>query len=161
MEYNYYCDGAATMRKINGEYVREAGGWAWARVEDNKVINWSNGGDKETTNNEQELKAIYFALKDSIDKEYYGNINIYSDSSYCINIFTQWINSWKANGWTRGKKHELIENLNLIKAIDIFIECHKISGNKVNFIKVKGHSTNEFNNFVDQKAVEAKKAINN
>jgi hypothetical protein len=30
--YSYWTDGAASMNKVNGEYIREAGGWAWALI---------------------------------------------------------------------------------------------------------------------------------
>lgn len=157
--YHFFTDGAATMRNINGQYVREAGGWAWALVQNNEIIKWNNGGSSKTTNNEQELTAIMEALSYACKNTTQGDIiRIYSDSAYCINIFTKWVNGWKENGWTRGKKHEPIENLEIIKTIYEMVFSLENSFIGVDWIKVKGHSDNEFNNFVDRKAVEAKES---
>ena len=162
MIYKYYTDGAATMRKVNGEYVREAGGWAWARVdpETNKVLESVSGHKDNASNNEMELIAILSALT-YYDIHFYDEkeadcVRIYSDSAYCVNIFTTWIKNWKANCWTRGKKHEPIKNLEIIKEIDRLVEKFSTGFRQVEFIKVPGHSNDEINNFVDKLAVEAK-----
>ena len=43
MIYNFWTDGAATMKKDDsGNYIREAGGWAWALVCDNNSILLTN-----------------------------------------------------------------------------------------------------------------------
>ena len=159
MIFKYYTDGACTLNNENGVYSKGPGGWAYARIQDGKIATWSSGGSKKTTNNEQELTAIMEALIDAKKASLPGDeIEIYSDSAYCINIFTQWINGWKANGWTRGKKHEPIENLEVIKTIYEMVFSLENSFIAVEWVKVKGHSNNEFNNFVDQKAVEAKES---
>lgn len=87
-KYQAFTDGAATMRKINGEYVREAGGWAYLILHDNEQITQSYGGEPSTSNNAMELTAILNAL------QFFDNLNlqgaefeINSDSAYCINIF--------------------------------------------------------------------------
>lgn len=162
MIYNFWTDGAASQKKLsNGEWERKAGGWAWALVQDGKIICEKSGGESKTTNNRMELMAIYSALKTYQPKIMIGDtINIYSDSAYCINIYTQWINSWEANGWRRGKKKEPIENVELIKATyEIIKKLKEINFFTFNFIKVKGHSNDKFNEYVDSKAVMAKAAI--
>ena len=160
-KYIYYTDGAATMKQIDSEYVRCAGGWAWARVDkDLNVISTGTDGDSETTNNAMELTAIREALKDFSNciegKEFGETIEINSDSAYSINVLTNWAFSWEKNGWTRGKKHEPIENLELIKEIFYLIKRLKDTGNTVEFIKVKGHSGVEVNELVDKLAVSSK-----
>lgn len=155
-----YTDGAATMRKENGEYVREAGGWAFAEVDCNSNILYStNGHFDKSTNNECELTAIYEAIAYGIKKNMDGgtaeDLVVYSDSAYCINIFTQWAKNWEQNGWTRGRKHEKIENLEIIKKT-----WELVKNNTIVFVKVKGHSTNKINNFVDKLAVEGKQKNN-
>lgn len=145
-----YCDGAATMKCINGEYVRENGGWAWAAIDENdNLIKADFGGERETTNNRMELMAVLMALKENE-----GNLAIHCDSAYCVNMLKPggWIYSWVKNGWTRGKKHEPIENLDVIK--EIYTQLQR--GDKIDFIKVKGHAGNNWNNFVDRLAVEGK-----
>jgi ribonuclease HI len=159
MIYEFYTDGACTLNCNNGKYSKGPGGWAWALIKDNEVTNWKNGGGPRTTNNEQELTAIMEALSYACKNTTQCDVvRIFSDSAYCINIFTQWINGWKANGWTRGKKHESIENLEIIKTIYEMVFSLENSFIAVEWVKVKGHSNNEFNNFVDQKAVEAKES---
>lgn len=156
----YYTDGAATMKKINGVYERCAGGWSIVKVdeENDTILDTLNGGSFETTNNEQELYAIYAALRDfSATGEKNSLIKIYSDSAYSINIFTKWIEGWIKNGWTRGKKHEPIENLLLIQQIwgcIHFIDVYYKT--KIQFIKVAGHSGNKYNEIADKLAVEGK-----
>lgn len=150
---NIYTDGAATIRQVNGKYVRENGGWAWAAIddEDNLIIS-NSGGEKETTNNRMELMAILNAL-DNVT----GDITFNCDSAYCVNMLKDggWIYGWEKNNWTRGKKHEPIENLDIIKRIF----THLKRGDKIEFVKVKGHSTIKWNNYVDELAVKAKLSI--
>ena len=162
MTYNYYTDGASTMKKIDGEYVRENGGWAFAQIKDDKVIFVLSGHEDKTTNQAMELRAIYEALA-HYHKHYYSEtiadtINIYSDSAYSINIYTNWCKNWEANGWTRGKKHEKIENLEVIKKTWELLKVLNSGFNNVSFIKVKGHSNNKFNNYVDELAVAVKES---
>ena len=158
MTYNFYTDGAATMKKINGEYVREAGGWGVVLLVNDCHI-WAGCGHADnTTNNEMELTAIVKALS-RYGHNYFASgdtINIYSDSAYCVNIFTQWIEGWKRNGWTRGKKHEPIQNVTIIKNIYDYIQNLKKDFIEVNFIKVKGHSGEMYNEYADRLAVAAK-----
>lgn len=151
-----YTDGAATMRKINGEYVREAGGWAFAFIENDTLTYFNSGHKDNTTNNEMELTAIYEGLK------YFANsaapaqqLEVYSDSAYCINIYTQWAAGWQKRGWTR-KGNQPIENLELIKKTWQLLEQLNNKFYDIKFIKVKGHSTNKWNNYVDKMAVNAK-----
>lgn len=160
MQYKYYCDGAASLNKINGQYVREAGGWAWALVQDDQLITEDSSGLPQTSNNAMELTAINQALHHACKNTTQGDmVYIYSDSAYCINIFTSWISGWKLNSWTRGKKHEPIENLDLIKEIDEMVFSLENSFIGVRWVKVKGHSNDKWNNYVDELAVKAKKEI--
>ena len=160
MVFEYYCDGAASMHLVDGEYKRGNGGWAFALIKDDKVVYEESRSKASTTNQEMELKAIdrclgfhTFKIRDETDSE--EVVKIYSDSAYCINIFTNWIFGWKNNNWTRkGKKP--IENLNLIKQIDFIINELREKGIKVEFIKVSGHSGNKWNEYVDKLAVKEK-----
>lgn len=151
MKYTYYTDGAATMVKKNGKYLREAGGWAFIKLKSNEIIAEQSGGCPLTTNNEMELYAIYASLRDFKDNaDESDEIEICSDSGYCINIFTQWASNWKRRGW-RKSDGKLIENLELIKAIWDLIQPVNIT-----FTKVKGHSKDKLNQKADSLAVKAK-----
>lgn len=157
MTYSYYTDGASTMRKVDGKYVREAGGWAFVELENGLKVNETNGGAPYTTNNAMELYAILAALRQFLSHEDSGaKIEIYSDSAYCINIYTQWAENWEKNGWTRGKKHEPIENLEIIKETWRLLSEIKSRFSTVEFIKVKGHAGNHYNEIADELAVTGK-----
>ena len=165
MIYKYYTDGACTLKKTDKGHEKGPGGWAFALVKDNKVQFSQSLPLMHTTNNEAELLAIYRALLHySIhfySEEIYDKIKIYSDSAYCINIYTKWAKNWETNTipWTRGKKNEPIENLNIIKMTWELLKKFNEGFREVEFIKVAGHSDNEFNNYVDKLAVAAKEAI--
>ena len=153
-----FTDGAATMKCINGEYQRENGGAAMAVIQDEKVIYEETKHFENTTNNYCELYSILMALKYFKKEQSKDILKIYSDSAYCVNMLKPggWIYSWVKNGWTRGKKHEPIENLEIIKEIYRYLEKSK----NIEFIKVKGHSgEKDWNDYVDKLAVKAKMEV--
>lgn len=84
----------------------------------------------KVTNQVAELTAISIAL--DIVKDYKDIVYIYSDSSYCINIFVNWIKSWEKNNWR--KKDGEIKNLELIKEIH-----NKLKNLTVIFKHVRSH----------------------
>ncbi len=106
-----------------------------------------SGGQKETTNNIMELTAVIQALR---LVKYPCNIKIYSDSAYVVNGFLQgWIYNWIKKGW-RTADGSPVKNKELWEELYNFTKVHKIE-----FIKVKGHSDNEFNNRCDELARNA------
>lgn len=132
-----YCDGAS---RNNGS-PDAIGAWGYTmsykgRVkEDAKAI-------KGITNNQGELMAVINAL--SVLKTTNIPINVYVDSAYVLNGITSWIHSWKVKGWKNSKKQP-VENKELWMELDEL----RNKQSQVNFIKVKGHSTNEGNNRAD------------
>ena len=108
-----------------------------------------SGGEPNTTNNRMEMKAIIEglrALKEAC------HVKIHSDSALIINAFNQhWITNWQKRGWKKSNKKP-VENQDLWKEM-----LRVMSPHKVDWIKVKGHSTNELNNRVDTIAVAASK----
>lgn len=153
---NLWTDGAATMSLKNGEYERGNGGWAFIVEQNNEKIFDKFNGKRTTTNQEMELTAIYEGLKYLITQSEYDNcdINIYSDSAYCINIYTQWAKGWERNAWRR-KGNKPIVNLDIIRYTwNLLKEMTK--NRQINFIKVKGHNGNYWNEKVDTLAVAAK-----
>lgn len=110
-----------------------------------------SGAEKETTNNRMELTAPIEALK-LLKKPCI--VKIYSDSAYLVNAFLQgWIYNWQKNGWKTSDKKD-VKNKELWEEIYKYTKIHKIE-----WIKVKGHSDNEFNNLCDKMAVNAIKAL--
>ena len=111
-----------------------------------------SGGAKNTTNNIMEITAVIEALK--LLKES-CKVKIYSDSAYVVNAFNEhWIEGWIAKNWQNSKK-EPVKNKELWQELISLKNKHQVT-----FIKVKGHSTNKFNNRCDFLATSAAKAIN-
>ena len=104
-----------------------------------------SGGEDGTTNNRMELLAVIKgleALKEPCE------VNLYSDSQYVINAINEkWLENWSNSGW-RGSSKKGVKNVDLWQALIPLITMHR-----VNFIKVKGHSDNEYNNRCDKIAV--------
>ena len=122
------------------------GGWgAILMYKDNKKE--ISGGKKDTTNNIMELTAVIEGLK---LLKYPCEVDLYSDSAYVVNAFLQgWIYNWVKKGWkTSGK--EPVKNKELWQELYSLTKKHKVE-----FIKVKGHADNEFNNRCDEMAREA------
>ena len=106
-----------------------------------------SGGMKETTNNIMEVTAVIEALK-CLKVE--SDVQVYSDSAYTVNAFNQgWIYNWFKNGWRTANK-EPVKNKELWQELYALTKKHKVE-----FIKVKGHADNEFNNRCDEMAREA------
>ena len=106
-----------------------------------------SGGKKDTTNNIMELTAVIEGLK---LLKYPCEVDLYSDSAYVVNAFKQgWIYNWIKNNWMTSNK-EPVKNQEIWKELYTLTKTHK-----VNFIKVKGHSDNEYNNRCDELARNA------
>ena len=106
-----------------------------------------SGGKSQTTNNVMELTAVIEGLK---LLKYPCEVDLYSDSAYVVNSFKQgWIYNWMKNNWMTSNK-EPVKNQEIWKELYNLTRIHK-----VNFIKVKGHSDNEFNNRCDELARNA------
>ena len=106
-----------------------------------------SGGMKETTNNIMEVTAVVEALK-CLKVE--SDVQIYSDSAYTVNAFNQgWIYNWIKKGWKTASGEE-------VKNKELWQELYNLTNkHKVEFIKVKGHADNEYNNRCDEMARNA------
>lgn len=112
-----------------------------------------SGGNKATTNNIMEITAVIQGLK---LLKFPCDVKLYSDSAYVVNCFKQgWIYNWVKNGWKTASK-EPVKNKELWKELFNLTHTHKVE-----FIKVKGHSDNEFNNRCDELARNAIKQLEN
>ncbi|MCL2355346.1 MAG: ribonuclease HI, partial [Oscillospiraceae bacterium] len=108
--------------------------------------------EEDTTNNIMEITAVIEGLK-ALNKP--CDVEVYSDSSYVVNAFEKgWIYNWQMSGWrTAGKTP--VKNKELWEELYELTQTHKVK-----FIKVKGHSDNEFNNRCDELAREQIKNSN-
>ncbi len=110
-----------------------------------------SGGVKQTTNNIMEITAVLEGLK-ALKTQ--CEVEVYSDSAYVVNAFnSHWIDGWKKNGWKNSQKEE-VKNKELWQELDLLVKKYKVK-----FIKVKGHSTNKYNNRCDELARNAIKEL--
>lgn len=115
------------------------GGFAFVIIFDSGEEWHYSEGDKSTTNNRMELKAVIESLK-FLDKG--TECKIFSDSKLVINCAS---NIWKRKA-----------NLDLWKEYEIASE-----GIKIQFEWVKGHSNNKYNDIVDKMALKEAREIQN
>jgi len=109
------------------------------------------GAEKNTTNNKMEMMAVLKGLE--IIKEP-CDVEIYSDSAYVVNSVEKgWLYNWKKKNWVKSDKKP-VKNVQLWEELLNYLQIHNIK-----FIKVKGHSDNEYNNRCDKLAVEAYKNL--
>ena len=126
------------------------GGWGAILMYEDKQKEIS-GASKETTNNIMEITAVLEALK-LLKVE--CDVKVYSDSAYVVNSFNQgWIYNWIKNNWKTANK-EPVKNQELWEELYGLTKKHKVE-----FIKVKGHSDNEYNNRCDFLATNAIKNL--
>ena len=110
-----------------------------------------SGAKNNTTNNVMELTAALEGLK---MLKFQCEVELYSDSAYLVNSFSQgWIYNWKKNNWKTASK-EPVKNKEIWEEIYNLTQIHKVK-----FIKVKGHADNEFNNRCDEMARNAIKTL--
>jgi len=122
------------------------GGWA-------AILIWGDhekelsGFESKTTNNRMELMGVICGIE-SVKES--CKIRVHSDSSYIINAFTQgWIDNWQRNNWKKADKKP-VENQDLWQRLLSAIDSQN---HDIEWIKVKGHSTDELNNRADELAV--------
>lgn len=142
-EVTIYTDGACSGNP-------GPGGWGSILMyKDNKKE--ISGGKKNTTNNVMELTAVIEGLK---LLKFPCKVKLYSDSAYVVNAFNQkWIYGWLKNGWKNSSK-DPVKNKELWQELYNLTKVHEVE-----FIKVKGHADNEYNNRCDELARNAIKSI--
>lgn len=142
-EVTIYTDGACSGNP-------GPGGWGSILMykENKKEI---SGGKADTTNNVMELTAVIEGLK---LLKFPCKVKLYSDSAYVINAFNEkWIFGWLKNGWKNSNK-EPVKNKELWEELYNLTKIHEVE-----FIKVKGHADNEYNNRCDELARNAIQTI--
>ena len=128
-----YTDGAYSSS-------RNQGGWAFVVVQNNEVIYKEYDGLINTTNNRMEimgmLKALKWINKNSIPLP----IKIYTDSMYVIGTLTL---NWKMK-----------------KNIDLWKILIPLVNKDIEYLHVKGHDGNKFNEECDKWAVFGSNLLN-
>jgi len=144
-----YTDGATS----NNGYDGARGGWAYIVLEGDKIIKEESGYVPEATNNKCELIALINACKAIYN--IWGEHIIYSDSAYCIRCWKEkWYERWERNGWKTSNKTP-VANKELWRELIPFFR-----NSLLKFEKVKGHSGDKWNEYVDKLAVKAKGVLN-
>ncbi|MEJ2610578.1 MAG: ribonuclease HI [Candidatus Thiodiazotropha sp.] len=101
------------------------------------------GGEPDTTNNRMELLAVIRGLQ-QLKKP--SQVRVTTDSQYVKNGITQWIHSWKRNGWKTAAK-KAVKNVDLWQALDSEVQKHQVE-----WAWVKGHAGHAENEIADQLA---------
>lgn len=145
-----YVDGSCTG---NGKAVNSGGFGVVVLDNDENLIYTYAKRSTNTTNNREELKAILFSLIT------YGKNRptpiVYSDSTYCVNTFNDWMFRWASNNWIKSDGNSP-ENLDLIQAYYDFYN----KGYRIDLRKIKGHAGHKWNEMADKLATGALKGDN-
>ncbi|MDR2499823.1 MAG: ribonuclease HI [Treponema sp.] len=125
------------------------GGWAFLILREGAPVSepvfekW--GAEQNTTNNRMELIAVIAALETALTLPQDGApLLVYTDSQYVQKGITQWIHTWRRNGWQTSKK-EPVKNQDLWRRLDEFSQRLAIQWHWV-----KGHGGNAGNERCDQ-----------
>ena len=119
-----YTDGAYSSS-------RDQGGWSYVVLYKNHLIKKEFGGVKSTTNNRMEILAVLNAVE--LFKNTTQSVNIYTDSMYVVGSLTL---NWKRNA-----------------NLDLWEKFNSYDLSKFNFLHVKGHNDNKYNEMCDDLAV--------
>lgn len=124
------------------------GGWGAVLIY-NGVEKRISGADGSTTNNRMEMTAVIeglTCLKEPCE------VDVYSDSAYTVNAFSQgWVFCWAKNSFKKADNKPVL-NEDLWRKLLELCNIHRL-----NFVKVKGHADNEYNNICDKLATDAVK----
>ena len=118
------------------------GGWGVVRVVDGEIVVERSGHEPWTTNNQMELTALIEAYKLLEPGE---SVLVYSDSSYAVNIINEWAARWQANGWRRGQRREIVENLDLVKELYELSKARPLA----TATWIRGHNGDKWNEYAD------------
>lgn len=129
------------------------GGWACIlRYGDHKKE--LSGGEKSSTNNRMELRAVIEGLKALKES---CSVTVITDSQYVRNGITQWLPQWKARGWRKRTKGSSgtreVLNQDLWQELDA-----ATAGHEIRWEWVKGHAGHEDNMRCDRLALIAAQA---
>jgi len=98
------------------------------------------GGERNTTNNRMELRAVIEALN-ALTRP--CEVVVHTDSQYVQKGISEWIHGWKARGWKTAARAP-VKNVDLWQALDAAQARHSIE-----WRWVKGHAGHAGNEAAD------------
>lgn len=122
------------------------GGWAAVIIDSGRGADTAeiSGGERDTTNQRMELQAAIEGLRALPGP---SRVRLHSDSAYLINAFRlRWIPRWQVKGW-RTASNKPVQNQDLWRALIALTSKHQVE-----WIKVKGHSDDYYNELCDKLA---------
>jgi ribonuclease HI len=136
-EVTLYTDGACSFNP-------GPGGWGAVLIYSGKEKRIS-GYCENTTNNIMELTAVIEGL--ALLKEECA-VNVYTDSKYIVDSATKWLRNWQLNGWKKADRKP-------VKNTDLWLRIIELQKkHRINWIWVKGHDGNVYNEECDRMARE-------
>lgn len=132
METKIWCDGACSGNP-------GPGGWGVVLVE-GAYVHVMNGGAQDTTNNRMELEAAIQALEST---PVGAVISLTTDSRYVKRGITEWIHTWRKNGWVTKKGTPVINR-------ELWERLHTLNeARHVRWSWVKSHVGDTYNEMAD------------
>ena len=149
MNIDIYTDGSSY-------YKDGTGGWAFVVVRNDIEIYQNFGNKRNTTISVMEMLAVYNSMKyikrNFIDKNRKVKVRIFCDSAFVVNTFLEkWYIRWREMEWYGVKNSKLWR-----KILDLYFT----KGMDIEFVKIKGHSGNKWNDVADFYAGSARKILN-
>jgi ribonuclease HI len=121
------------------------GGWG-AILRMGKHEKELSGGERDTTNNRMEMRAVIEGLNALIEP---CQVDLYTDSKYVIDGITKWVHGWKKSGWINASKKP-VRNEDLWHALIEAELRHNVSWHWV-----RGHNGHIENERADRLASDA------
>ncbi|MBI1256028.1 MAG: ribonuclease HI [Chloroflexi bacterium] len=122
------------------------GGWAALLISGEHEAEIS-GSETHTTNNQMELTAAIRALE-ALTRP--CEVDFYTDSQYLRQGITEWIKTWRKNGWMTSAKKPVLNK-------DLWIDLYDLTQkHQIKWHWTRGHAGDKFNERVDQLATAAR-----
>jgi ribonuclease HI len=115
---------------------------------DGQEFHSASGGEMNTTNNRMELRAVIAALVWIAKSGPFPDIELHSDSTYCVQGCNDWRHNWKKRNWMKGGAS--------MPNADLWLEVDRLLNRvPMKLHWVRGHSGVEGNAKADHLATKA------
>jgi len=103
-----------------------------------------SGGEKQTTNNRMEIKAVIQALEYLQQKKITQPIQLYTDSQYVKKGISEWVKKWQKNGWINSQGKPVLNRdlWEILSNLDHLFQIH--------YHWLKGHNGHPENEKCDE-----------